>query len=94
MSAPPAPKPAKIYRVWLAEVGGSDSAEAEWERLLSVYPDLLGQRVPLLRRVDLGEAGVKYRVLAGPFDGRPEASSLCAAIHERDAAARCMVVLN
>lgn len=88
------PVAAKIYRVWLSEVDSDADAAAEWQRLLAAYPDLLGQRVPLLRRVDLGEAGVRYRVLAGTFDDRAGATSLCTAIRERDEEAYCMVVLN
>lgn len=98
--APPAaadrPGRDKVYRVWLSEVDGDRPADAEreWGRLLQAFPDLLGQHQPLLRRVDLGADGVRYRVLAGPFDARTGASALCHSIQERSSDEHCMVVLN
>ncbi len=94
-AAPPA-EPDRTFRVWLSEIDGdrNEAAEAEWRRLLEVYPDLLGEQHSFLRRVDRGQAGVRYRVLAGPFDDRAGAGALCAAIQERNPEEHCMVVLN
>jgi hypothetical protein len=87
---------AKVYRVWITELITDEEAEAasEWQRLLQAYPDLLGQTAPLLRRVDLGAAGVRYRVLAGPFGDRDTAAALCSAIQGRADDEHCMVVVN
>jgi hypothetical protein len=92
----PAADAAKIYRVWITELATEEEAEAadEWQRLLHAYPDLLGQTEPLLRRVDLGAADVRYRVLAGPFGDRDTAAALCSAIRDRVADEHCMVVVN
>jgi hypothetical protein len=92
----PAADSAKIYRVWITELATDQETEAagEWQRLLQAYPDLLGQTEPLLRRVDLGAADVRYRVLAGPFGDRDAAAALCSAIRDRVADEHCMVVVN
>src|SRR5690606_22751794 len=89
-------KPEKTYRIWLSEIDGdrNAAAEAEWRRLLDVYPDLLGEQRSFLRRVDRGQAGVRYRVLAGPFDDRAGAGALCAASRERNPEEHGMGVLN
>lgn len=90
-----APKPDRIYRIWLTELENADeaAAAAEWRRLLEAYPDLLGGREPLLRRVERSD-GVRYRIQAGPFANRTGAEALCALIQQRKPNEHCMVVLN
>ena len=89
------PLPDRIYRVWLTELENVGQAEAvaEWQRLLRAYPDLLGQREPLLRRIERSD-GVRYRIQAGPFANRAGAAALCALIQAREPDEHCMVVLN
>ena len=45
-----------------------------------------------IRRVDLGAKGIWYRVLAGPFESRNTASSLCTRLRAASPPADCIVI--
>jgi hypothetical protein len=42
------------------------------------FPTELGGRRPIIRRVDLGDKGIFYRTMVGPFASAQEASEFCA----------------
>jgi hypothetical protein len=52
-------------------------AQAAFRSLQSKFPDQLGGRQPVIRRVDLGEKGIYYRTMVGPFGSSDEAKQLC-----------------
>jgi len=65
------------YAVQVSSRRSEADAQASFRSLQSRYPDQLGGRQPLIRRVDLGEKGIYYRTMVGPFDSSEEAKQLC-----------------
>jgi hypothetical protein len=61
-----------------------ESADKEWERLKRQYPDLLRALEFTRQRVDLGDRGTFYRVLAGPIPNAAEAERNCAELRRRN----------
>ncbi|MGH9693991.1 MAG: SPOR domain-containing protein, partial [Bryobacteraceae bacterium] len=64
-------------------------AQTSFQSLQSKFPQQLGGRSPLIRRVDLGAKGVYYRALVGPFGNADEASQLCSSL--KAAGGECIV---
>ena len=54
-----------LVQVCLAEERGD--AQASYRALQGKYPAVLGSRSPVIKRADLGEKGVYYRAMIGPF---------------------------
>jgi len=75
--------------VQVAAERSDTEAQASFKTLQSKYPDVLGSRSPLVRRVDLGERGIKYRAQIGPFDTVEQAKQLCARL--KAAGGHCIV---
>ena len=67
-------------------------AQGSFKTLQSRFPDVLGDRAPLIRRVELGEKGIFYRAQIGPFDTVEKAKQLCARL--KSAGGHCMVQKN
>jgi hypothetical protein len=94
--------PAPIARA-AAPVGGSGSyvqissqrseaeAQASFRGLQSKYPSQLGNRRPVIRKVELGAKGTYYRAMVGPLAGT-EASTLCSGL--KAAGASCLIQRN
>ena len=53
------------------------------------YPSQLGNREPMIRRVDLGSKGIYFRAMVGPFTNGSQASELCSSL--KSAGAQCIV---
>ena len=53
---------------------------------------MLGSRSPLIKRADLGEKGVFYRAMVGPFGTRDEAAQFC--INLKTAGGQCVIQSN
>jgi len=68
------------YAVQLASRHNEADAQSSFNSLQAKYPQQLGGRQPLIRRVDLGTKGVYYRAMVGPFGSADEASHLCSSI--------------
>jgi cell division septation protein DedD len=68
----------KGYVVQVSAERSDTEAQASFKTFQSKYPDVLGGRSPLIRRVDLGEEGIVYRIQIGPFDTVEPAKQLCA----------------
>ena len=49
-------------------------AQASFRALQSKFPNVLGSRSPVIKRADLGEKGVYYRAMVGPFGSPDEAA--------------------
>jgi cell division septation protein DedD len=77
------------YVVQVAAERSDTEAQASFKTLQSKYPDVLGSRSPLVRRVDLGKRGIKYRAQIGPFDTVEQAKQLCARL--KAAGGHCIV---
>jgi cell division septation protein DedD len=65
------------YVVQLAALRSEDAAEQTWRRFSSRAPDLFEGAELNVERADLGARGVYYRVRAGYFADRDNASAFC-----------------
>ncbi|WP_127089374.1 SPOR domain-containing protein [Aquabacter cavernae] len=93
---PAAPPPAAAangaYVVQVSSQTSEAGALGSFKVLQSRYPQLLGSYKPSVRRADLGEKGIFYRALVGPFASRDEANNLCAALQAQGGT--CFVTRN
>ena len=67
-------------------------AQAAFRALQAKFPDQLNGREPILRRADLGDKGVYYRALVGPFASMEEAAGMCSSL--KAAGGNCIVQRN
>jgi hypothetical protein len=79
------------YVVQLSSQRSEAAARATSRVLQTKYPDAFGGRQPFIRRSDLGDRGVYYRVLTGPF-AIGEAKQLCGDL--KKSGADCVVQKN
>jgi hypothetical protein len=82
--------PGKGYFLQLASVRSTEEAQANWSRLKAAQPDLLGKLPANAVRVDLGERGIYYRIMAGPIAEEGSATRLCNSLKQRHVA--CILV--
>lgn len=80
----------KDFRIQLASVRDTSGADAEWKRLSSKNKDLLGSLQMYLKRADLGDKGVFYRLQAGPLPDAAAAETLCDNLKQRNVG--CLIV--
>ena len=80
------------YVVQVSSQRSDGEAQASFKTLQSKYPNVLGGRSPLIRRVDLGEKGVYYRAQVGPFDSIDQANQVCGSL--KAAGGQCIVQKN
>ncbi len=78
------------YFVQLASVRSDDSARKEWTRLRKANSELFDDLALDVRRADLGDRGIFYRIRVGPFPNRATAQDMCAQI--KAAKLACLVV--
>jgi len=50
---------------------------------------VLGSRAPVIKKADLGEKGIYYRAMVGPFGSTEEASQFCGSL--KTAGGQCVV---
>jgi hypothetical protein len=67
-------------------------ALASYKVLQGKYSGILGSRTPVVRRADLGDKGVFYRALVGPFSSTDEATQFC--VNFQSAGGKCIVQRN
>jgi hypothetical protein len=67
-------------------------AQTEFRALQAKFPAQLSGREPVIRRADLGEKGIYYRALVGPFASTEEAAQLCSSL--KAAGQNCIVQRN
>lgn len=91
----PAPVPAATGGGYVVQVSSQKTeadAQASYRSLQGKFPNVLGSRSPLIKRADLGEKGVFYRAMVGPFGSREEAVQLCSNL--KTAGGQCVVQSN
>lgn len=71
------------FMVQLAASRSRALARGVYSGLQNNFSDLLGQRNPLILRVDLGDKGVFYRVNVPGFESRNAATAFCANLKSR-----------
>jgi hypothetical protein len=67
-------------------------AQASFRALQGKFPAVLGAQSPSIKRADLGEKGVYYRAMVGPFGTSEEASQFCGNL--KSAGGQCVVQRN
>lgn len=94
--APPAPPPAAeaapVASGFVVQIGAFPSdaeAAAQWQSVKSSHGAVLSGLKPDIKRVDLKEKGIWFRLRVGPFDTRADAVAACEALKARGAG--CMV---
>jgi hypothetical protein len=80
------------YLVQVASQRSEVDAKAFYRALQDKFPAVLGSRIPMIKRADLGDKGVLYRALVGPFGTPDEASQFCGNL--RSAGGQCVVQRN
>jgi SPOR domain len=68
------------------------SAQASFRALQAKYPNQLRGRQAIIRRADLGAAGIYYRALVGPFGSAEKAAKLCSGL--KAAGGDCIIQKN
>ena len=67
-------------------------AKASFKTLQGKYPKVLGGKRVVIRRAELGDRGVHYRAMVGPFAGVEQAAGLCSRL--KAAGGQCVVQRN
>jgi hypothetical protein len=80
------------YVVQVSSQRNEADAQASFRALQGKFPAVLGSRAPLIKRADLGEKGVYYRAMVGPFGTPDEASQFCGSL--KTAGGQCVVQRN
>ena len=90
---PAAPAPSSGgYVVQVSSQRNEADAQASYKALQGKFPTVLGSREPLIKRADLGEKGIYYRAMVGPFGTPEEASQFCGSL--KTAGGQCVVQRN
>lgn len=82
LAAPPAFAASGAYVAQLAALQSQAAVAPAWARLSSRAPNLFGQAQLDVQRADLGQRGVYFRVRAGYFADRANASRFCERIRQ------------
>lgn len=90
--APPAASGGGNYLVQVSSQRNEADAQASFRSLQGKFPSVLGSRAPLIKRADLGEKGVYYRAMVGPFGSPDEAKQFCGNL--KSAGGQCVVQGN
>ena len=80
------------YAVQVTSERSESGAQAAFRALQAKYPNQLGGRQPIIRRADLGAAGIYYRALVGPFASAEKAAKLCSGL--KAAGGDCIIQKN
>jgi hypothetical protein len=80
------------YMVQVASQKNEADAQASYRALQGKYPAVLGSRTSQIKRADLGDKGVYYRAMVGPFGSPDEASQFCGSL--KTAGGQCVVQRN
>ena len=80
------------YLVQVSSQRNEADAQASYRALQGKFPTVLGSRSPLIKRADLGDKGVYYRAMVGPFGSPDEASHFCGNL--KTAGGQCVVQRN
>jgi hypothetical protein len=80
------------YLVQVSSQRNEADAQASYKALQGKFPAVLGSRSPVIKRADLGDKGVYYRAMVGPFGTTDEASQFCGSL--KSAGGQCVVQRN
>ena len=74
------PVPGGGYAVQVTSERSESGAQAAFRALQAKYAGQLSGRQPIIRRADLGAAGIYSRALVGPFASAEKAAKLCSGL--------------
>lgn len=80
------------YLVQVSSQRNEADAQASYRVLQGKFPSVLGSHSPVIKRADLGEKGVYYRAMVGPFASAEEASHFCSSL--KSAGGQCVIQRN
>jgi hypothetical protein len=80
------------YLVQLSSQKSEAEAQSSFRSLQAKFPDQLGSRSPIVRRADLGDKGIYYRAMVGPFGSADEAGRFCSGL--KAAGGQCLIQKN
>jgi len=80
------------YLVQIASQKTEADAQASYRAAQAKYGNLIGAMSPIIKRADLGDKGVYYRAMVGPFQTSDEATKFCGNL--RIAGGNCVVQRN
>jgi TPR repeat protein len=86
--------PPGTFSIWLASTADGNAAQDFWGLVAESYPQLFGKVDGTVRRVDLGEFGIYYRVLAGAWEDREAAHEVCLRLRLKQPDAFCKIQEN
>ncbi len=89
---PSAPASGGGYMVQVSSQRNEADAQASYRALQGKFPAVLGSHSPVIKRADLGDKGVYYRAMVGPFGTPEEASQFCGNL--KTAGGQCVVQRN
>jgi cell division septation protein DedD len=94
--APTAPAAASggtgSFAVQVSSQRSEAEAQAAFRALQGKFPAQLGGKQHLIHQVDLGDKGVFYRAMVGPFASGSEAVALCSSL--KSAGGQCIIQRN
>ncbi len=80
------------YHVQVSSQRSEADAQSAFRSLQSRFANVLGGQHVVIRRADLGQRGVYYRAMVGPFATREQAIQLCSSL--KSAGGDCVVQSN
>lgn len=86
------PGAAGTYVVQVSSQRSEADAQASYRALQGKYPSVLASRQASIRRADLGDKGVYYRAMVGPFGSSDDATRLCDSL--KAAGGQCNIMRN
>ena len=87
-----APSAGGDYLVQVSSEKKEADAQASYRALQNKFPAALRSRPPVIKRADLGDKGVYYRTMVGPFGSTEEAAQFCTNL--KSAGGQCVVQRN
>lgn len=86
----PAPEAAGgAYTVQISSQRSESEAQASFRSLQTKFPSVLANRQPIIRRADLGDKGIYFRTMVGPFASLDEAKEFCGSL--KSAGGQCVI---
>ena len=80
------------YLVQVSSQKNEADAQLSYRALQNKFPAALGSRPPVIKRADLGDKGVYYRTMVGPFGSTEEAAQFCGNL--KRAGGQCVIQKN
>jgi hypothetical protein len=80
------------FLVQVSSQRSESDAQASFRSLKAKYPEVMGDREPVIRRADLAEKGIYYRAMVGGFATAQEAGQFCESL--KAAGGNCYIQRN